>query len=1223
MVIILAFLVLLTGLAVAFFSRAITERQVSNSSASQTKADLLARSCADLIIADLKQEIAAGSTAYSPVAGVTIYTPTADPTGAATPPVLTSSVVPWVSGVPTPSAAGSPFPIPNLIRRSVRASDSSVVAYPSIYVNPPPNRASAVNSTANPSTNGRAVSPAEWNAHYLMPTAGTTNSAPVASFVAPDWVMVTTGGPKVLTAPDPMTIGRYAYAIYDEGGLLDANVAGCPSTVTSNSAYADPKGFAAFADLTALGLSSQQADKLIGWRNYATTKPTGSLAAGYVFGSPSATSYFSYVLGQTSGFLAINSNDYSPGTTPGTFTSAPMTFGTPAQMDQAFADRQSLIKFWNAAGIDKSLLQYFGTFTRDLNQPNFVPLANPAPPTGLNPPLIINYPTPTASTPNPAQSPVPLAPVGGNPVEPNPIVQNVLFPSNSSSSGAPVVSQRFSLGRIALLSSPSANAAAIKHYFGLTLGSDGYSWTYTHGGATGTIMSLAQLAGLAAARDTGYPNEPDFFECLQAAVLYGSLGNYSGNTSNNTIPVSTTTPVNGYASGSGLGFNGSKASQFCTTIIQMGANLIDQYDADNLPTVVNFAISPTLTLSFAGIENLPYFSEVLLWPYRPVTTTPANAPQGGMQVGDSDRLNLAAFAMFELWNPHQNATNISTGKSPMQLRVKVQAGTVDNTIYVTPTSPNKPAPVPTPAPVPLPPQLPVNSTVHVTFNNATSFQEPTLLGVSNGAASPENDWFQVTDQSPPRSGLLLGVGTLIDYDLNGGTNKNLYRYQTIAWDTSASQGNPIVSLEFTLDGTNWLTYEGSPISPGAYAIGMSEGQLTAVVNKPSPFGPQVTNDVSWSVYTNIGSTSSQVSDPRTKSSSSLFIGQSTYGLSIRPGAPGGTSGNLSGAAVDRYEIINPFNYTFPIYGSGWNMVDYNNNSNPAYLGMYNENADNNISHYHLSNVYMSANAGAYDTYLVDPDGVERPGDGFYGGNPFPAGNTASMASRPLILNRPFRSVGEMGYANRGYGVWKNVNFSSPQSADAGLLDYFSIDSAPISAGKVNLNTRQPQVLQAMLQGAYRIEQLGSTTVDALTASDAGTIANAIVNHTMATTIPSPMPAPPYIPGPLVSRADLVRSLLGDPAIIKALNGIQGTAGTDPANTAKTRREALVRALADVGTTRTWNLLIDLVAQTGVYPTNATGLSNFVVQGEKHYWVHVALDRYTGTVIDQQLELVNN
>jgi hypothetical protein len=33
------------------------------------------------------------------------------------------------------------------------------------------------------------------------------------------------------------------------------------------------------------------------------------------------------------------------------------------------------------------------------------------------------------------------------------------------------------------------------------------------------------------------------------------------------------------------------------------------------------------------------------------------------------------------------------------------------------------------------------------------------------------------------------------------------------------------------------------------------------------------------------------------------------------------------------------------------------------------------------------------------------------------------------------------------------------------------------------------------------------------------------------------------------------------------------------------------------------------------------LASFVVEGEKRYWLHVAIDRYTGQIVDQQLEAV--
>jgi hypothetical protein len=58
-------------------------------------------------------------------------------------------------------------------------------------------------------------------------------------------------------------------------------------------------------------------------------------------------------------------------------------------------------------------------------------------------------------------------------------------------------------------------------------------------------------------------------------------------------------------------------------------------------------------------------------------------------------------------------------------------------------------------------------------------------------------------------------------------------------------------------------------------------------------------------------------------------------------------------------------------------------------------------------------------------------------------------------------------------------------------------------------------------------------------------------------------------------------------------------------------------------------MIDVIAQTGKYAPGATQLvdpndptkTQFIVEGEKRYWLHIALDRYTGDVLGQQLEEV--
>src|SRR5881394_2169654 len=124
LIMVLAFVVLLTGLGIAYLSRTTSDRQVAHSSFNQSNVDQLAQSAMDNIIGDLRQEIANGSTATAEGDGTTVYMPTAS-----------ANMVPQRSG----NAAGAL----NLIRRSVRGD---LIPAPGV-----PSRASAVNSQDDPS----------------------------------------------------------------------------------------------------------------------------------------------------------------------------------------------------------------------------------------------------------------------------------------------------------------------------------------------------------------------------------------------------------------------------------------------------------------------------------------------------------------------------------------------------------------------------------------------------------------------------------------------------------------------------------------------------------------------------------------------------------------------------------------------------------------------------------------------------------------------------------------------------------------------------------------------------------------------------------------------------------------------------------------------------------------------------------------------------------------
>ncbi len=357
LLIVLAFVVLLTGLSVAYLSRATGDRQVAHSSFNQSNVDQLAQSAMDNIIGDLRQEITdpvASTTSAVNVNGVdlTIYTPTS-------------------ATYMVPQRNVNLTGVYNLIRRSVRSDPLVAPARPS--------RASAVNSMTDVSANGRYVTSTRWNGHYLIPkgNVNTNDPSPTPTFdaVTPDWVFVTAAG----ATPSPMpadVIGRYAYAIYDEGGLLDANLVGLPSPIPgavtiaspspSRTVYPSRKGTVAFADLTALRLTPLGStpnpltiSRMVGWRNYATTLvPTNKTFPDL---SPSPTEFVTYFVNNGTDFLTV-----SP------------TLNARGRTDQAFTTRSKLIQLvLSSLGGSPNLLQYLGTFSRELNSPTWHSASNP------------------------------------------------------------------------------------------------------------------------------------------------------------------------------------------------------------------------------------------------------------------------------------------------------------------------------------------------------------------------------------------------------------------------------------------------------------------------------------------------------------------------------------------------------------------------------------------------------------------------------------------------------------------------------------------------------------------------------------------------------------------------------------------------------------------------------------------------------------------------------
>ncbi len=410
--------------------------------------------------------------------------------------------------------------------------------------------ASSVNSSVA-AQNGRYISTNRWSLPQLGNFPSTTDT--------PNWVIMTRSGAtngsglsfgatgNTANNPAPgnpnFAIGRFAYAIYDTGGLLDITLAGYPSSLSATQIQ-QIKGALPGISVTEASSSVDQ-DSLVQWRN-----------------ASSRTSYVGYV----TNYLATNA------------------VGAVYPGDNTFLSRQDLIKAAKEgiAGLTTNALPYLTTFTRDRNAPSWGPTYN-ASSLGGSGTSTYNYKNNASVATN--------SPFSSTSPNPNRFLPGVRFTStqtitNYDASGTPytytveagdeLIQRRFPLSRLTWVGANGPNgvsATVVQNCFGLIWGpsndpSLGGASVWKYVGASGSteqqrIKTLSEVVAENRA--------PDFFELLQAAILQGSLG-VNGNA--------------GATSGSAE-YNASvQQTPSMFQILRMGAAAIDQADADSYPTVI-------------------------------------------------------------------------------------------------------------------------------------------------------------------------------------------------------------------------------------------------------------------------------------------------------------------------------------------------------------------------------------------------------------------------------------------------------------------------------------------------------------------------------------------------------------------------------------------------------------------------------------------------------------
>jgi hypothetical protein len=1237
LLIVLAMVVLATGLVVAYFSRVTSDRPVAHSSFNQLKVDQLAQSAMDNVIGDFRQEIINGSASPAPTFGPSsnpgpfnLYVP-----------VTTANIVPVRSPTATP---GTTPAIPNLIRRSVRSDTIPSPARAS--------RASAVNSMVDVSANGRSVTLARWNSHYMIPklNLGDAGSDPVTTgfsapnYWAPDWVYVTLEyGADVLLNPNtdsdgrPVTpIGRYAYMIYDEGGLLDMNAAGYPSVGTPLTVLQyGRKGSLAFADLTGLPGLSTATDNIVGWRNYASAEPSGSFPS-FSFNANSANTYYDFILSDPNYIQLLN---YLPNPTPtplNYFTNFFLTTAWQAswgpqynssqtvQTDQGFNTRQSLLKLRSSlsgGGIGfVNALQYLGTSSREA-------LASAPQWTGPSP-------TPTSTNPNFqtllvtqqfTRSGGSTAYVGDYLVNKRFLLQRLNWltykgpsatrniPTSAPPLGDPdydmwlltrpdLSSIRFELTSSFLrlgtdLSIPGSNSetAYIYKYFGLVWDATNERWNYIGHPDTPTATSppASSIAGFGPG-GTNDPNtvpttrELDFFELLQAGLLSGSVGDSVA--SYPELPTS---------------YQGSQMLH----ILTIGANLIAQSRVDSYPVRVACTVTvggtPTV-MEAVGIPRLPCVNSLAACPVGIPTTTLS----GGMNW----------LLVPNLWDPFRDTWDLTetnsgnTGNKPLStpgylrppVRIVVKgtgpggSATIGFGAVAAVTSSGRIDPVTNP----------------VTLLSSVTFNPLSLEPFQTGQVTPP------AQKNVGRDGFLEAMRMGVSDVTPTPTPFN----PTAVGSTTAPSWNGVARPQNdnsnTLRTDDYAVFRLSaniPASTTGYPVLILYPGFQVEMEYQSPNG----NWYPYSFLQGNNATNTWIS-----SNLNLATSYSKYGTP--PGNSAPTIVNATGPAntVTRWDQV-----TNGRGGVGaLAQAPMFAKADPRSI-RYNTQIGALTVSGNSAGVIGSIWPSGYATPPPMPPGTSNPaiysqttGDNAPGAtNPYSESN--GDAVRPVMVSRPFRSVGEMGYAFRDQ-PFRTLSFSSTNSPDAGLLDLFTTvaygptptpspspsitptyptPTATPRGGVISLNSLQAPSLAAVLTGTIARED---TPRSASGASPSPSPVSAILASNTATSLVLSTSS-----APVVNRAGLA-------ALIAPTPNASPSPSILDASVPKTQREAVVRALGEVDQTRTWNLMIDVIAQSGRYPPNATSFQNgFVVEGEQRYWVHVAIDRFTGQVIDKQIEVV--
>jgi hypothetical protein len=557
----------------------------------------------------------------------------------------------------------------------------------------------------------------------------------------------------------------------------------------------------------------------------------------------------------------------------------------------------------------------------------------------------------------------------------------------------------------------------IRNYFGLKWNSTSERWDYVaHGAGTSLAGSIATIGGLTSSR------EPDFFELLQAGILNASLG--SSSTADPALPV---------------------AHQQSKTlhILTVGANLVAQSRADSYPVRIAFA-NGAVEMEAVGSSRLPYVNSLAACPVG--TTQPA----GGMHW----------LLVPNLWDPFRDNWDLTQANTGGEL---------------TPVYPR--------------PAVRIRVSGTVAFGSVPGAPPVTTGSLISGSAAtifPTGSLVvpDLTLTLAPRVGNDYGRdGFLEAYrmrtnDISGAvpqyTITNSPTTSLVAWNSLTTTGMPGVSQRWIV---LRLSLAGTDIPPSAF----TSAQHPILILKP---GFRLTLDYespngAWYTYSSLqgnNAATTWIGNSSPPQDFGLVTAYSVYGK------PNGTTPTIVTTAAA--STATPWATATLAESPTFAKADPRSIRFNSQIGVVSVPAPplTSASAGVVGSIWPSAfatpppmstsgsssgNPNPAMSVLSDSDNAPA------GSNPYSETVSNAASVRGLVMNRPFRSVGEMAYAFRDQ-PFRTLDFSSTNSPDAGLLDLFTVSeySAPegMRAGVVNLNTRQSGSLFAILKGTVHREE---------------------------------------------------------------------------------------------------------------------------------------------------------